>query len=171
MSGEGKTFIASNFSCQPGIIRQEGHHRGTGHPQAGIEQGLPHTPQGKGNHRFPLRSPKYRFAFHDTAFRSIGQSSCTAGGAIPPNPTELLARKSLDDAIELLKKDYDYVVLDTAPIGMVTDTAAHSARCRHQRLRMPCRAVRESERLPARSTSCTPTSVCPVCALLSTAWT
>ena len=44
------------------------------------------------------------------------------GGAIPPNPTELLARKSLDDAIELLKKDYDYVVLDTAPIGMVTDT-------------------------------------------------
>ena len=44
------------------------------------------------------------------------------GGTIPPNPTELLARQSLQDAIEILKQKYDYIVLDTAPIGMVTDT-------------------------------------------------
>lgn len=44
------------------------------------------------------------------------------GGAVPPNPTELLARKGLETAIELLKEHFDYVVLDTAPIGMVTDT-------------------------------------------------
>ena len=44
------------------------------------------------------------------------------GGAVPPNPTELLARNGLDKAIETLKKNFDYVILDTAPIGMVTDT-------------------------------------------------
>ena len=44
------------------------------------------------------------------------------GGTIPPNPTELVARQALDDAIEILKQHFDYVILDTAPIGMVTDT-------------------------------------------------
>ena len=44
------------------------------------------------------------------------------GGTIPPNPTELVARQALDDAIETLKQHFDYVILDTAPIGMVTDT-------------------------------------------------
>lgn len=45
------------------------------------------------------------------------------GGSIPPNPTELVARDALERAIALLKTRYDYVLLDTAPIGMVTDTA------------------------------------------------
>ncbi len=43
-------------------------------------------------------------------------------GTVPPNPTELVARPSLDKAIETLKEQFDYVILDTAPIGMVTDT-------------------------------------------------
>ena len=34
----------------------------------------------------------------------------------------LLARNGLDKAIEILKQNFDYVIMDTAPIGMVTDT-------------------------------------------------
>jgi capsular exopolysaccharide synthesis family protein len=43
-------------------------------------------------------------------------------GPTPPNPTELLARENLHQIIEMLKKQYDYVILDTAPVGLVTDT-------------------------------------------------
>ena len=43
-------------------------------------------------------------------------------GPTPPNPTELLARQNLADMIEILKDQYDYVILDTAPVGLVTDT-------------------------------------------------
>ncbi len=43
-------------------------------------------------------------------------------GPTPPNPTELLARQNLEDVIELLKAEYDYIILDTAPVGLVTDT-------------------------------------------------
>lgn len=43
-------------------------------------------------------------------------------GPTPPNPTELLARENLHQVIELLKKQYDYIILDTAPVGLVTDT-------------------------------------------------
>ena len=43
-------------------------------------------------------------------------------GPTPPNPTELLARRNMQDIIEILKQQYDYVILDTAPVGLVTDT-------------------------------------------------
>lgn len=43
-------------------------------------------------------------------------------GPIPPNPAELVARPSLDKVIEVLKQEYDYVLIDTAPVGLVTDT-------------------------------------------------
>ena len=43
-------------------------------------------------------------------------------GTVPPNPTELVSRSSLDKAIEILKAHFEYIILDTAPIGMVTDT-------------------------------------------------
>lgn len=43
-------------------------------------------------------------------------------GVIPPNPGELISREQLDRAIELLKEHYDYVLLDTPPIGLVSDT-------------------------------------------------
>ena len=42
-------------------------------------------------------------------------------GPIPPNPTELLARESFGQVMKVLKKKYDYVILDTAPVGLVTD--------------------------------------------------
>ena len=43
-------------------------------------------------------------------------------GPVPPNPTELLARESLSQTISLLRQEYDYIILDTAPVGLVTDT-------------------------------------------------
>lgn len=43
-------------------------------------------------------------------------------GPIPPNPTELVSRSSLDKVFDILKKNYDYVIIDTAPVGLVTDT-------------------------------------------------
>ena len=43
-------------------------------------------------------------------------------GPTPPNPTELLARDNMRQIIELLKQRYDYIILDTPPIGLVSDT-------------------------------------------------
>ena len=43
-------------------------------------------------------------------------------GPTPPNPTELLARDNMRQIIELLKQRYDYIILDTAPVGLVSDT-------------------------------------------------
>ncbi|MFV0238300.1 MAG: polysaccharide biosynthesis tyrosine autokinase, partial [Flavobacteriales bacterium] len=42
-------------------------------------------------------------------------------GPIPPNPSELLMDKELDQLMEVLKKEYSYIVLDTPPVGLVAD--------------------------------------------------
>lgn len=43
-------------------------------------------------------------------------------GPVPPNPTELLMSYRLDEMIEELREKYDYIVLDSAPLGIVSDT-------------------------------------------------
>jgi tyrosine-protein kinase Etk/Wzc len=43
-------------------------------------------------------------------------------GVIPPNPAELLLSKKVDIMFDTLKKQYDYIIVDTAPISLVTDT-------------------------------------------------
>ena len=43
-------------------------------------------------------------------------------GPIPPNPAELIARHSLDDIMAQLREHYDYILIDTAPVGLVSDT-------------------------------------------------
>ena len=43
-------------------------------------------------------------------------------GVIPPNPAELLMGKKVDQLFAELKKEYDYIIVDTAPVSLVTDT-------------------------------------------------
>lgn len=44
------------------------------------------------------------------------------GGALATNSTELVGQEAFADAISQLKEKYDYVILDTAPLPLVTDT-------------------------------------------------
>lgn len=122
MSGEGKTFIASNLAVSLALLGKKVVIVGLDIRKPGLNKvfHIPHKGRG---------ITQYLSAPQSTDLRSMilpsdlsANLSILPGGAIPPNPTELLARQSLADAIEILKKDYDYIVLDTAPIGMVTDT-------------------------------------------------
>ena len=42
-------------------------------------------------------------------------------GPIPPNPSELIMGETMKEFMEELKKKYDYIILDTPPVGLVTD--------------------------------------------------
>ena len=48
-------------------------------------------------------------------------------GAIPPNPAEILSSEKMKNLIEDLKNIYDYIFIDTPPIGLVTDAGALSS--------------------------------------------
>ncbi len=43
-------------------------------------------------------------------------------GPLPPNPAELIASEKTNELFTLLKESYDYIIIDTPPIGLVTDS-------------------------------------------------
>ncbi len=45
-----------------------------------------------------------------------------SSGVVPPNPAELLMTKRVENLFTIVKEDYDYVIVDTAPVNLVTDT-------------------------------------------------
>ena len=45
-----------------------------------------------------------------------------SSGVIPPNPAELLMTKRVENLFTIVKQEYDIVIVDTAPVNLVTDT-------------------------------------------------
>lgn len=59
----------------------------------------------------------------DVIERSLeGNFDILNSGTVPPNPSELIMNGRFDEIFAYAKDNYDYVVVDTAPIKMVTDT-------------------------------------------------
>ena len=121
-SGEGKSFSAGNLACSFAFMGKKVVIVGLDIRKPGLNKVFEISHKERGITQY-LADPK------QTDLLSLCQPSAISpnlfilpGGTVPPNPTELVARKSLDHALEILKEHFDYVILDTAPIGMVTDT-------------------------------------------------
>lgn len=121
-TGEGKTFIASNLAVSLALLGKRVVIVGLDIRKPGLNKAFRMSHKEGGISQF-LADPE-----HTDLMALVQVSDVNAnlhilpGGPIPPNPTELVARESLLQAIGLLKEHFDYIVLDTAPIGMVTDT-------------------------------------------------
>ena len=121
VSGEGKSFVSSNLAISLSLLGKKVVIVGLDIRKPGLNKVFQLSNKEKGITQY-LSNP-------ETDLMELVQPSdvnknlfILPGGTVPPNPTELLARNGLDRAIETLKKSFDYVILDTAPIGMVTDT-------------------------------------------------
>lgn len=122
ISGEGKSFVASNLAISLSLMGKRVVIVGLDLRKPGLNKVFSILPQKSGITQY-LANPA------TTELVDLIQPSginsdlyVLPGGTIPPNPTELLARDTLDKAIQVLKERFDYVILDTAPIGMLTDT-------------------------------------------------
>lgn len=121
--GEGKSFVAGNLATSLAFLGKKVVVVGMDIRKPGLNKvfNLSTRTQGITNY---LSDPEHVNLFDMIQPSQISKNlDILPGGPVPPNPTELVARTVLEDAINLLKERYDYVILDTAPIGMVTDTA------------------------------------------------
>ena len=121
VSGEGKSFISSNLAISLSLLGKRVIIVGLDIRKPGLNKifNIPRKEQGITQY---LSNPEKNLMDFVQASDVSKNLYILPGGTVPPNPTELLARDGLDKAIETLKKNFDYVILDTAPVGMVTDT-------------------------------------------------
>ena len=122
--GEGKTFVATNLAMSLALL-------GKKVLIIGLDIRKPRLVK-----LFGLPSSKHGITSYlagDTADFDLLEEQIVKGvhnpnldvlpaGIIPPNPGELITRDLLDKAVDYLKTKYDYIVLDTPPVGLVSDT-------------------------------------------------
>ena len=121
VSGEGKSFISANLAISLSLLGKKVVIVGLDIRKPGLNKvfNIPRKEVGITQY---LANPEKNLMDLVQLSDVSKNLYILPGGTVPPNPTELLARDGLDKAIETLKKNFDYVLLDTAPVGMVTDT-------------------------------------------------
>lgn len=68
--------------------------------------------------------------FHNVVYSTnINRLHMVFAGPVPPNPAELLSNKYLKKLIPTLKEIYDYIIIDTPPLGSVIDSAIIAQEC------------------------------------------
>lgn len=119
-SGEGKSFISINLAGSLALLHKRVLLVGMDIRKPQLAQYLNVRP------KFGLTQ---YLASNDITLDQIivheptlpGLDVITAG-PVPPNPAELLISDKVDEMFQQLRRMYDYIVVDTAPIGMVSDT-------------------------------------------------
>ena len=123
-SGEGKTFVASNIGISLALL-------GKKVIMVGLDIRKPRLAElfQIDNHHNGITNLIIR---DHNSWEDIQNQILSSGvnskldllmaGPVPPNPGELVTRASLDDIINQLKQHYDYIILDTAPVGLVNDS-------------------------------------------------
>lgn len=119
MGGEGKSFVSLNLAMSYALMGKRTALLGLDlrKPKIGAYVGLEHTP-GISNYLSGQLSLEdlptaLNFGKHNLFFVN--------SGPIPPNPAELLLQPSMLKMINYMKENFDYIILDTPPVGLVTD--------------------------------------------------
>lgn len=119
-SGEGKSFISINLAASFALLGKKVLLVGMDIRKPRLSQYLKIHP------KFGLT--QYLSSGEVTISDIINKEPMTknldviVAGPVPPNPGELLTSEKVDELFHQLRGMYDYVIVDTAPIGMVSDT-------------------------------------------------
>ena len=119
-SGEGKSFISINLAAALSLSSKKVLLLGMDLRAPKVTEYLG-IPERKGITNYITNES---ISLDDVKFSipEIKGLDIIASGVIPPNPAELLLTSKIKDLFDEVKKDYDYIIVDTAPVNLVTDT-------------------------------------------------
>jgi len=123
ISGEGKTLVSSNLAKTLAISGKKIAYLGTDFRDPKFHNFFD-LPGGKDTSGFTNFIMNREVKPEDVVYEMGEQDPIyvVPSGVIPPNPAELLMNDRVKEMFEYLEKQYDYVVVDTAPVSLVTDT-------------------------------------------------
>ncbi len=115
--GEGKSFNALNLSCVLAMNEKKVLLIGADmrRPQLNKSLGIKKS---DGLSTYLIGQSEYEEIVTDTSIPNLWY---VPSGPIPPNPAELLERGLFKELIERARADFDYVVIDNAPLSLVTE--------------------------------------------------
>lgn len=121
IKGEGKTFTALNLSISFSIMNKRVLLIGADmrNPQLHNYLNIQKNQHGLQNYLHDMSVD-----WHSTVYNYLDNTNLDIilSGVIPPNPAELLSNGRLEKLVEEAKKEYDFVIIDTPPTLLVTDT-------------------------------------------------
>ncbi|MDO6739321.1 tyrosine-protein kinase [Wenyingzhuangia sp. 2_MG-2023] len=120
ISGEGKTFVAVNVAASIALTGKKVVLIGMDLRAPKITQYLD-LPNRKGVSNY-LIDKNILLEDMVSPLEGFDNLYLLSSGVVPPNPAELLLSSRIEDLFAELKKSFDYVVVDTAPVNLVTDT-------------------------------------------------
>lgn len=121
ISGEGKSFVSLNTACSLALSGKKVILVGMDLRAPKITQYL-EVPNRAGVTNYLINPEENSLDKIIFNYRGFPQLDILSSGAVPPNPAELLMSPRVEDLFNELKSKYDYIVVDTAPVNMVTDT-------------------------------------------------
>lgn len=123
-SGEGKTFVSANFAVSLAVLGKKVLMMGVDIRRPRLAEVFNINPKAEGITSFLCADEKDVAMLDDFIIPSteVHNLYLLPAGIVPPNPAELLSGPNLDVALNYLSKKFDYVVMDTAPVGLVTDS-------------------------------------------------
>lgn len=119
--GEGKTFISSNMAVSLALLGKKVVLIGLDIRKPRLAEHFGFSAKAEGITKFLARGTNDIHSLLQPSGVTDNLKVLPAG-MVPPNPAELLAGIRLEEAIEKLKESFDYVLIDSAPVGLVTDT-------------------------------------------------
>lgn len=122
-SGEGKTFVSSNMAASLALLGKKVILIGLDIRKPRLAHMFGLSDRNRGITAFLAGDANDKdYLFEQISHTDLDNLDVLPSGTVPPNPAELLAKVNLDKAIEYLSEVYDYIILDTPPVGLVTDT-------------------------------------------------
>lgn len=130
-SGEGKTFTAANLAISFALLGKKVVLVGLDIRKPRLAELFQIDNHHNGITRLLVKdNPVWADVEHEIQSSEINSNlDLLMAGPIPPNPGEIVSRHSLKMVIDELKEHYDYVLVDTAPVGLVTDTLEIGKSC------------------------------------------
>lgn len=119
VNGEGKSYVATNLAISMALLGKKVALVGLDIRKPMLATYLNLPTQGC----LTSYLSEDAYSLEDTIVPSnVANLDILPAGVIPPNPSELLQSERLDALFVELRKRYDYVVIDSAPVALVSDT-------------------------------------------------
>ncbi len=121
IKGEGKTLVAYNLSLAYASLKKRVLLIGADLRNPALNEHFD-SKKTKGLSDY-LNDPtmNWKYCINDGYSKNEYHKVCFSG-AIPPNAAELLSGSGFGEFMDLVKKEFDYIIVDTAPTLLVTDT-------------------------------------------------